>query len=190
MSAPPDDVRSDAQLLDAARAGDAAAFWQLAEPRRAYLKALAGRILRDRLPTDNSDVVGSSLERACACVAQFKGTSAQEFLGWLTAIARNEALKALRRAKRLEPLAEVGGNEPLADSTALGERASRRERSALLLAAVDRLPDDYRRVIQLRNLRELPHEEVARQMGRSPDAVRQLWCRAFRRLKEELGALS
>jgi RNA polymerase sigma factor (sigma-70 family) len=53
-----------------------------------------------------------------------------------------------------------------------------------------RLPDDFREVIVLRNVEELPHEEVARRMGRSPGAVRMLWVRALARLRQELDSLS
>jgi RNA polymerase sigma-70 factor (ECF subfamily) len=48
------------------------------------------------------------------------------------------------------------------------------------------LPEDFREVIVLRNLEGLPHEAVARRMGRSPGAVRMLWVRALARLREEL----
>jgi RNA polymerase sigma-70 factor, ECF subfamily len=41
-------------------------------------------------------------------------------------------------------------------------------------------------VIILRNLEDLPHEEVARRMNRSPGAVRMLWLRALAQLRDEL----
>jgi RNA polymerase sigma-70 factor, ECF subfamily len=184
------DASSDRRLLNAARAGDATAFWRLAEPRRAYLKAVVRRILGERLPSDGSDVVAHTMDRARERIAQFQGTSAQQFLGWLAAIARNEALQALRRADRVGPLPDDAEVDLAADGSGPDERASRRERGSRLLMAIDRLPEDSRRVIQLRNLQELPYAEVARQMDRSEEAVRQLWSRALRRLKDELGALS
>ena len=55
------------------------------------------------------------------------------------------------------------------------------------MAALERLPPDYREVITLRNLQGLSLVEVAGRMGRSHEAVRQLWCRAVRRLREECG---
>ena len=48
---------------------------------------------------------------------------------------------------------------------------------------LDQLPDDYREVIVLRSLQELPYEEVARRMGRTAGAVRTLWVRALARLR-------
>jgi RNA polymerase sigma-70 factor (ECF subfamily) len=52
--------------------------------------------------------------------------------------------------------------------------------------AVAQLPDDYQEVIILRNLQQLPFDEVALQMGRSRPAVQMLWTRAIRKLQEVL----
>ena len=51
---------------------------------------------------------------------------------------------------------------------------------------ISRLPDDYRRVIRLRHLEGLTFVEVARQMGRSVDAVEKLWARALVQLRRLL----
>jgi RNA polymerase sigma-70 factor (ECF subfamily) len=52
--------------------------------------------------------------------------------------------------------------------------------------ALDRLPEDYRQVLLLRHQEELPFEEIARVMGRSPNAVQKLWARAVERMQQEL----
>jgi RNA polymerase sigma-70 factor (ECF subfamily) len=57
----------------------------------------------------------------------------------------------------------------------------------LLAEALSRLPEDYRKVIVLRNLEGLSHEEVATRMGRAVGAVSMLWLRALSRLRRELG---
>jgi RNA polymerase sigma-70 factor (ECF subfamily) len=54
-----------------------------------------------------------------------------------------------------------------------------------LAKLLERLPADYREVIVLRSLEELPYEEVASRMGRSAGAVRVLWVRALARLRDE-----
>jgi RNA polymerase sigma-70 factor (ECF subfamily) len=176
-------------LLEAARGGEAAAFWELAEHYRPYLKAVAGRALGGRLPSDGSDVVSTGLAVAFERLAQFNDRHAAVFLAWLATIVRNEALMSLRRAGRVRPLPAGSGDEEVlaAGSSGPDRKASRREEAARLLAAVGRLPDDHRTVIELRNLEELPFEEVARRLGRSNDAVRQLWTRAMTRLRAELG---
>src|SRR5262249_45039647 len=64
--------------------------------------------------------------------------------------------------------------------------ALKKERAAMLAEALARLPDDYREVLVLRHLQELDFPEVAEKMGRSPGAVRVLWVRALKKLREQL----
>ena len=59
----------------------------------------------------------------------------------------------------------------------------------LLADVLNRLPADYREVIVLRNLENLPHEAVAARMNRSPGAARILWVRALAALREQLASL-
>ena len=53
--------------------------------------------------------------------------------------------------------------------------------------AMDKLPADYRCIIELRNFEQRTFVEIGRIMNRSPDAVRMLWGRAIRRLAAEVG---
>src|SRR5262245_56773756 len=92
------------RLLVAARAGDRTAFGHLADGYRPYLKAVALRILADRLPSDGSDIVQTSLAVAFERLAQFREQEPAAFLGWLAAIVRNEALRSLRQAGKLQSL--------------------------------------------------------------------------------------
>ena len=64
--------------------------------------------------------------------------------------------------------------------------AGRHELELRLADALARLPADYAEIILLRNVEGLPHEEVARRMGRGVGAVRMLWVRALARLRQEL----
>jgi RNA polymerase sigma-70 factor (ECF subfamily) len=54
-------------------------------------------------------------------------------------------------------------------------------------AALARLEHDHREIIELRIFQKLPYAEVAQRMGRSPGSVRQLWVRAVKKLRLELG---
>jgi RNA polymerase sigma-70 factor (ECF subfamily) len=64
--------------------------------------------------------------------------------------------------------------------------ALRREREIQLANALSELPDDYRDIIMLRHIQGLSFEEVAARMDRSSGAVRMLWLRALKRLRELL----
>jgi RNA polymerase sigma-70 factor (ECF subfamily) len=52
--------------------------------------------------------------------------------------------------------------------------------------ALAELPADYREVFILRNLEQVPIDEIAARMGRSPNAVRKLWRRAMVALKQAM----
>src|SRR5262249_14520986 len=52
--------------------------------------------------------------------------------------------------------------------------------------AVAQLPEDYHEVVILRNLQQLPFDDVAERMGRSRPAVQMLWMRAIRKLQDVL----
>lgn len=87
-----------------------------------------------------------------------------------------------RSAARLENL--IPGRDPSPSAVAMVS-----ERTRLLAQVLEELPEDYREVIMLRNLEDLPHAEVAVRMGRSEAAVRMLWLRALAALNEALGKL-
>jgi RNA polymerase sigma-70 factor (ECF subfamily) len=173
----------------------APAFWDRAESVRPYLKQVAARLLGAPLSTklDPSDIVQRAFLSAHQQAPQFRGQTFAEWLGWLVVIVRNESLHALRFYR--QGVRDVRREQPLPPGPEAGpppaasppEQAQRREQAAAALAALERLPDDYRRVLDLRAFQDLPHAAVAEQLGRSEEAVRQLWVRAVRRLRQELG---
>ena len=64
----------------------------------------------------------------------------------------------------------------------------RDERFERLKAALSRLKPDYRKVIFLARVRELPMRDVASRMGRSLNATSVLLYRALMKLQEAFGA--
>ncbi len=62
------------------------------------------------------------------------------------------------------------------------------ERVALVADQLAKLPPQYRDVLVLRHLEELPFEKVAERMGRTAAAARMLWVRAIDRLRQSLAA--
>jgi RNA polymerase sigma-70 factor (ECF subfamily) len=187
---PPSECRSQSDhLLGEARAGDRKALGRLTQCYRPYLLRVAAALLDARLPGVGSSVVQDALLAAVEHFSQFRGQTGAEFLAWLMTIVRRTALDRLARAGRVRPLPAGPDrwDQLAADDSSPSERASRRERAARLLEALGRLPPDYAEVVTLRNLEDLPFEEVARRVGRSCAAVRQLWVRAVKRLRQEWG---
>ncbi len=193
-----------AELLQQARAGDGQALESLLQRYREYVRLLVRCRARGRLQArvDSSDFVQETLLRAARNIQQFQGTGEEEWCAWLARIAENEVVHqvrhhlgaAKRAASREQALAEPGDS---ADGASRLERwltkaqsspslaAMRKERSLLLADALARLPDDYREVLILRHLDGLDFPEVARRMNRSAGAVRVLWTRALKKLREE-----
>lgn len=117
------------------------------------------------------------------------------FAAWILKIAHNTTLDYLRRHRpHLVPLdAPVAGDDrtladrlpdPLAVSP---ERAAeRRQLSAALDAAVDRLRPEYRRVVVLRYQEDLDYSDIAEVMGVPLGTVKTFLHRARQALADEL----
>ena len=57
------------------------------------------------------------------------------------------------------------------------------ERELQVADALTQLAADYQTVVMLRNVEQLPFDEVARRMNRSRPAVQMLWMRAIHQLQ-------
>jgi RNA polymerase sigma-70 factor (ECF subfamily) len=191
-------------LLQALRAGDAAAPGAILQRYQSWLRILA-RLQLDRRfqrKLDASDVVQLTMLEACRAFPQFRGSTGAELTAWLRQVLARVLAHETRRYQGTQQRdlgREVSLEQALAESSQrLGEmlaapgsspsqQAARHEQEVLLAEVLGRLPDDYREVILLRNLEGLSHDETARRMQRSPGAVRMLWVRALARLRQELG---
>lgn len=188
-------------LLTDARRGDAAAWGALLSDHRPYLTLLAevhlGRKLR--VKADPADLVQEAFLQAHRSFGEFRGTTPAEFLSWLRQLLASRLEKLVRRYYGTAAR-DLRLERDLADSSAaLGAaladpgsspsaRAARGDEAVRVAAALDRLPPDQRRVIVHRQLEGLPFARVGELMGRSEDAVTQLWARALKALREVLAA--
>ena len=192
------------KLLLLARAGSSPALGQLLELYRNYLTLLArlqiGRRLQGK--ADAADLVQEAFLEATRHFAEFRGVTEAELAAWLRQILVSRLAKLARRycgtqqrdvrlerelADELEHSSRCLGLGLAAPGSTPSQRAARREQSVLLADALGRLPEDYREVLVLHHLQGLPLPEVARQMGRSLDSVKNLWIRALTRLRRMLG---
>jgi RNA polymerase sigma-70 factor (ECF subfamily) len=189
------------ERLAAARAGSREALGQVLVLSRGYLLEIARRELgRDLQPKGGaSDLVQETFLEAHRDFGRFEGRSAADLRAWLRVLLLHQTAKVGRRfratqKRRLAREVSLDSFHPYSPAEGLPPAAvpspsahlMARERRELLLRALDRLPDDYRRVMLLRYQEELTFEEIGRVMQRSGDAVRMLWGRALERLKHEL----
>jgi len=66
--------------------------------------------------------------------------------------------------------------------------AANRDQAVLLASVLERLSPTYRQVLELRHIDSLTFPQIAQQMNRTEDSVKNLWARALARLRRELGA--
>ena len=172
------------------------------EDYRDYLRLLARLQLDPRLRAklDASDVVQQAILQAHEGRAQFRGRTEAEWLAWLRAILANvlaatarrfaAGARAVGRERSLEAELERSSSRLecllAADQTSPSQRAVRGEELLRLASALEKLPEDQRRVVELRYLKGLPVADVARQMGRTRPAAVGLLYRGLKRLRELL----
>ncbi len=107
-----------------------------------------------------------------------------KFTTWLYAIGINLARGVARKSARVSTLTEADFERLQPDFASNGmpsgavkswnpaRMLESRERTALVHGAIDRLPEDYRLVVTLRDIEELPTADVAKVLQISEGAVR------------------
>ena len=176
---------SDAALVRAAQAGDAAAFAQLYE--RYFDQVYAYAAFRLAGAADAEDVASQVFLRALEALGGYRWQGVP-FRAWLFRIARNLLTDAGRRAARRPTV----GLDAVDGVVAADGWAADPERLALegatrqaLAAAVARLTPAQQQVLGLRFVAGLPIAEVARALGRSEGAVKALQHAGLRALQRQ-----
>src|SRR6516164_5078036 len=166
-------------LLARARAGDDAAREKLFTVCRNYVAITARAEMASWLKAkvDASDLVQQTLLEAHRGLANFRGTTEGEWLAWLKRILSHNAADFVRRyhgvekrrAAREVSLAGPDDSQGIAPQLSDGgptpsQLIMQKEMQLQVADAVSRLPEDYQEVIILRNLQQLPFDEVAARM--------------------------
>jgi RNA polymerase sigma-70 factor, ECF subfamily len=152
------------------------------EASRGHLRTVAYRMLGS--PSEADDAV----QEAWLRLSRSGADGVQNLDGWLTTVVARVCLDMLRsrKARREEPLLDDASG-PVAS----GEAAGDPEQQALLadsvglalLVVLERLAPAERVAFVLHDMFNLPFDEIAPIVGRSPVAARQLASRARRRVQ-------
>ena len=146
------------------------------------IRAQCTRMLRD--PAMAEDMAQEALLRAWTRHDSMR----EEDLGaWLSVVARNLCISALRRDKRLvstDAVPEALDND--ADpAVAVGRLETRRN----IRRAMGKLGERHRRVLYLRDVSEAEYEDIGQEFGLTSEGARSIAFRARRVLREHLAAV-
>ena len=163
------DSITDSELVARVQHGDKTAFDLLVLKYQHRIVKLVGRYVRE--PADALDVTQDAFIKAYRALPNFRGESA--FYTWLYRIAINTAKNHLVAAARRPSDVDLGSNEDgeqfeIEDLQATIETPERllltEEIRLTVIDAIEKLPDDLRTAIMLREIDGLSYEEIATAM--------------------------
>lgn len=159
------------RLVARSRSGDRDAFGIIYETYYRRIYRLASFSLRDGA----EDAVAETFVRAWAALPRYRRRGVP-FVAWLYGIARHVVADELRARRRTEPRSEVPAEAHEPDH----------DRRLALADALGRIPQEQRRVIEMKYLIGLSNSEVAAALGKSIGAVNAQQWRALRNLEKLL----
>ncbi len=145
-------MSDEAELVRQAMQGDAEAYEQLVLRHTQAVRSLARSF-----GADWEDVVQETFLRAYTRLRTLKAPD--RFKEWIFGIARNVCRSECKRLAR----ARQAGPPPAAETSD--------GRIAALRDAIDRLPEKYRVVIELRHFERLSYEEIGKRLGLGRNGV-------------------
>ena len=157
------DDQTTAELVNAARAGDAEAWNDLV---RRFLPLVRAVINRVRLsPADAADVNQTVWLRLVEHLDDLR--DARALPGWLATTARREALRAIDVKRRIIPVDPLeSGLERIASSGEIDDLVLAAERAQAVRDGLAELPAQRRRLLQLLVAEPpLSYEEISRTLG-------------------------
>ncbi len=172
-----------AELVGAAQGGDRKAFDELVRLTYAETYTLALRLTNH--PDDAADVTQDAYLRAYKSLDRFRGEA--QFTTWLYRITANCASTQLTKRNK-HRYDELGEDTVVSADMAMGPEAKadaaldRRDVSAALAA----LAPNLRAVIVLRDIYDLPHDAIARELGITEVTAKVRLHRARKKLREQL----
>jgi RNA polymerase sigma-70 factor (ECF subfamily) len=181
----------DQRLVERVQRGDKAAFDLLVSKYQRKIFRLLSRLVRD--PAEIEDVAQEAFVKAYRALPNFRGESA--FYTWLYRIAINTAKNYLvsqgRRAPTttendIEDAETFDDGEHLRDLNTPDSMLLSKQVAEAVNRAIDRLPEDLRTAIVLRELEGLSYEEIAESMNCPIGTVRSRIFRAREAIALEL----
>lgn len=180
--------QEDQVLIRQTLEGQSTAFGDLV--RKYQNRLYNGMVQMLRNEAEAEDVVQDAFILALTRLESFHGKSA--FFTWLYRIAYNVAVSRIRRRKPTVSLAAGDDSRPMefeGNAPAPYERMSRSEDVCQLNLALERLSEEHRTVLVLREMQELDYEAISEILELPIGTVRSRLHRARMQLKQQLDFL-
>ena len=183
----------DAELVKRVQRGDTAAFDLLVQKYQHKVINLISRFVSDH--AECQDIAQDAFIKAFRAIGNFRGES--QFYTWLYRIAANTAKNHLASRSRKSPsyAVDVDDAEHFEGESGLKEFANPEnmlltdEIKATVFSAIEKLPDDLKSAITLREIDGLSYEEIADVMDCPIGTVRSRIFRARDVIDKELRPL-
>ena len=188
------DREIDQQLVARAQRGDKQAFNLLVVKYQRKLARLLSRFIRD--PAEVEDVTQEAFIKAYRALPAFRGDSA--FYTWLYRIGINTAKNYLMAMGRRAPTSteveaeEAEGfeeGEQLRDINTPESLLLSNEIAQTVNSTIEKLPEELRRAIQMREIEGMSYEDIAQAMDCPIGTVRSRIFRAREAIAEQLRPL-
>src|SRR5580704_8277378 len=150
----------ESHLIVRASGGDQVAFELLSDMYRPMLMSLAMRMLRNA--DDANDAVQDTLLKAFRAIGDFDPD--RPLKPWLCRICTNCCVDTVRSRKRDGESLDQHDYMLADDGEQVEDSATGSIREGQVIAAIDRLPDKYRRIIVMRHFRHMDVNEIAEEL--------------------------
>jgi RNA polymerase sigma-70 factor (ECF subfamily) len=188
---PSKNTQEDRVLVASAKKGDQKAFERLIKKYRKSVYYMLLKMVKN--PDDAEDLTQEAFAKAFNSIEKFDSTFA--FSTWLFRIATNNCIDFIRK-KRVQtvsidqPMDGDDGSQMRFDvrddNLDPNDSMLKSQRKRYLTMAIDRLPEKYKQLVELRYFQELSYEEVATELNIPLGTVKAQLFRARELLNNEL----
>jgi RNA polymerase sigma-70 factor (ECF subfamily) len=185
---------ADTEMLKAVLDGDNTAYRGLVEKYQGRVYSMVYGMIRNR--EDARDIAQEAFIKAFRNLGTFRLESS--FYTWLYRIAMNLAIDHTRKRKRREASGfdeqiasrdDDGGIAEIHHEDSPRRQLERKQLFATIMEAMDKLPEDQKQVILLRELEGLSYKEIADVMGIPEGTVMSRLFYARKKLQKMLGGM-
>ncbi len=179
------DLAQERELVQRCQKGDVDAMGTLIIRYQHWVYNIAYGILGHH--QDAQDVAQDAFLSVWENIGKFEFRS--RFSTWLYRIVKNKCFNQIdqHQRRKTDPM-EIDDSQPWVplDTATPEDAALRSEEKDIVHRALSKLKDDYREILVLRELRELPYEEISEILGCTLGRVKSRLHEARKALKKEL----